>query len=165
MAVWIPALMLSLKLLLVVLQTRGLLRLITWDISFFLGSEREEVPLQVPLSTHSDNVMWWKRSFVSFHDAWWIKISMWLFNYLWRHIWILAVSLSQTSFHNHSTLSKMSPGNVMTICQIHLKKAMTNEETLMTVWPIRKVGQHTHSLKRRQIQVGPLISSDWSGKI
>ncbi len=44
-----------------------------------VGSEKQEVPTCVLLFTHGDNVMWFQAKkcvFVSFQDAWWVRVSI-----------------------------------------------------------------------------------------
>ncbi len=72
-------------------------------------SEKQEVGHAV--SCLLTMIMWcdfkWK-TFVSFHDEWWVRISI-------AHFWISVVSLSQISLPIHSTGVKHRPDNVMTV--------------------------------------------------
>ncbi len=56
-----------------------------------------------------------------------ITTSMWLFNSLWRHFW-LVVSLTQTSFHTHFTVGKTPPWQHNDHLRwLNLKKATVNK--------------------------------------
>ncbi len=97
--------------------------------------------------TYGDNRMWFKAKNVylsiskmhrgsesqSQHN---ITTSMWLFNSLCGHFWILVVSLSQTSFHTHNTEGETTKWSFVWIT---FEQATSNEEELRKYNPLVEV--------------------------
>ncbi len=97
-----------------------------------------------PVCTHSDDVISsQKRLFVSFHNARWVRISV---NIIKQHQCDYLTAFGDTFGFWLSCSARLLYTFTPQQDWIHFEQETTNEDRVLTVWPILKFDRLTHSL-------------------